>query len=726
MTTSTSYGAEQIVELDFLEAVRQRPGMYIGNNNLHGLHHLLLEVVDNSVDECMAGFANTISIDIEKDGTVTVSDNGRGIPVDYKEDSEMSALTQVMVRPHAGGKFNHSAYSASGGLHGIGLKATNAFSSFLEITVKRHGLTFFQRFENGGIPVTGVQIFDADQALVGEINAETQLDLGKKDLAKALVVNKKKNPVKADPDAKSGTRLRFRPNRAWFSREMEWAKPDKFVPWDSSRLDARFRQIAHLYPGVRIEYTDKQGAKPQKEVYFSKNGLLDYIEYLNEDSKPIHKPILFKSLDEIQGESGKETVETEIVMQYAGEETQIYSFVNAIPTPLGGTHVTAFKAGLVKAIKQFAADKKLLKASDDIRGDDVLLGLTAVVKVTTTSTPQFLSQTKESLTSPEVHGPVFSTIYGKLSDYLSKPANIGTGKLIVNQATAAARGRDAAAQARKLVIRKSALEAGEFVLGKLADLQRRGGSPTVPVQHTGLFLVEGDSAGGSCKQGRDSRYHAILPLRGKILNVGKVVKLSEVLKHQEIASIVAAIGAGVGTDFDVDAMRYGRVVITTDADVDGAHIATLLVTLFWRIMRPMIEAGKLYIAVPPLYLVKSKDQAFYAYNEQQRQEAEEALKGSYTIQRYKGLGEMNADQLRETLFAVPGSEERTTGRGRKAKAAAPGAEVPVTLADFTRHEILVEVDDVHRTNNIIDKLMGSAVGPRKEWLLNISWDEIED
>lgn len=716
------YSADQIVQLEFLEAIRRRPGMYIGNNSAHGLHHLLLEVMDNAVDECMAGYASRIIVTIEKDGTVTVDDNGRGIPVEYKPDAGMSALTQVLVKAHAGGKFDSSAYSSSGGLHGIGLKATNAFSSFLEVEVRRYGMRFRQRFENGGIPVTPVTVHQPDGTQVAVVDEKTELILAKKgDVLTKLNIAGKTLEVQADPKLRSGTQIRFRPNRAWFSREMEWHTPEKSVPWDAGRLDSRFTQIAHLYPGVRIEFTDYRHPNPETRVYFSKNGLADYLDYLNEDQTPLHKPILFKSEDQIDVEGGRAIVTSEIAIQYAGEDTQIYSFVNAIPTPLGGTHVTAFKAGLTKAIKQFASDKKLLKSGEDFKGDDALLGLTAIVKITMTSTPQFLSQTKESLTSPEVHGPIFSATYSYLLEYLNK--NYAIGKLIVNQATAAARGREAAAQARRLVIKKSAMDAGEYVLGKLADIQRRAGVPTVPLEHTAIYLVEGDSAGGSCKQGRDSRYHAILPLRGKIPNVEKASKLNELLKNKEIAAIVAAIGAGIGADFDLEAMRYGRVCILTDADVDGAHIATLLSTLFWRLMRPMIEAGRLYIARPPLYLVRNKKgQAEYVYGEP---ELEELLaqwgEENVTIQRYKGLGEMNPEQLRQTVFVIPGAAAETDRKRRRNGELQ--AEKQLTVQDFAERDLKVVIDDFHRTRSIIERLMGSAVEPRKEWLMQVDWTE---
>ncbi len=734
---TTRYNADQIIELEFLEAVRRRPGMYIGNNNQHGLHHILLEVVDNAVDEAMAGFASRIIVKIEKDGTISVDDDGRGVPVEFKPESGMSALTQVLLKPHAGGKFggDDSAYSSSGGLHGIGLKTTNAFSTFLEVEVRRYGLIFRQRFENGGIPATAVEIFDATGKKVGEVNEYTDIVLDKKDNFMALTVKGKKQKVEVNPEQSSGSFFRFHPNRDWFSKEMDWPHPEKEVPWDAERLDTRFRQVAHLYPGIRIEFIDlRKDGEPETKIYFSKNGLLDYIAYLNEGLATLHKPIVFKEKTEAEMDNKKGTIELEVALQYAGEETQIYSFVNAIPTPLGGTHVTAFKAGLTRAVKQFATTKKLIKGEDDVRGDDALLGLTAIIKVTMTGTPQFLSQTKESLTSPEVQGPILSSTYGFIIDYLEK--NIPVGKVIVNQALAAARGREAASQARKLVIKKSAMEAGEFVLGKLADVQRRGGNPVVPLEHTALYLVEGDSAGGSCKQGRDSRYHAILPLRGKIPNVEKM-NINEILKNREIAAIVAAVGTGVSGDCDVSTMRYGRISVLVDADVDGSHIATLLSTLFWRTMRPIIEAGRFFIARPPLYLVQNTKnrEVRYAYSDEERRQIEKEWSGSnLNIQRYKGLGEMNPEQLRETVFVVPDSagskgRKRTHKDNGKANGKSNGnveaspAERPLGVDDFAMRDMRMVIEDVHRTRSLIEQLMGAEVGPRKEWLMKVDWSE---
>jgi DNA gyrase subunit B len=472
---------------------------------------------------------------------------------------------------------------------------------------------------------------------------------------------------------------------------------------------------------------DKRSNEGEPEIFFSKRGLVEYIEYLNEGEEPLHKPIMFKDTIEVDVEGGKGTIEVEVALQYAGEDTQIYSFVNAIPTPTGGTHVSAFKAGLTKAVKQFATNKKLLKGNMDVRGDDALLGLTAIIKLTMTSTPQFLSQTKESLTSPEVHGPVLSTTYGFLNDYLDK--NVPVGKVIVNQAVASARGREAAAQARKLVIKKSAMDAGEFVLGKLADIQRRGGNPMVPLEHTALYLVEGDSAGGSCKQGRDSRYHAILSLRGKIPNVEKM-KLNDILKNREIAAIIAAVGTGVGADCDVSSMRYGRVSVLVDADVDGSHIATLLATLFWRTMRSVIEEGRFFVARPPLYLIKNKGgkESRYAYSEQDRYDIEKEFGGARTtsLQRYKGLGEMNPDQLRETVFVIPDeiSDKKKKHKGKTKEVAAPG-EREFTAADFSSRDLRMVIEDFHRTRSLITRLMGTEVAPRKEWLMNVDWSAEE-
>jgi len=715
--TLQEYTGDQIEKLADLDAIRKLAGMYVGNKGAHGLNHILFEVVDNAVDEAMAGFGSVIKVTICKEGTVTVEDNGRGIPVDWKPDAGLSALTQLFTQRHTGGKFGGGAYSASGGLHGIGIKATNAFSSKLEVEVRRYGLKFRQRFENGGEVATPVQVFEKGNKKVGEIDENTSLKVGRNGLAEALIVKGKTVKVNVTSDLGTGTTVSFRPQRAYFSKEMEWPTPEKNVPWEVERIANRLRQISYLYPGIKLTLLDERDGK--KQVFESEKGLLDYLAYLNEGYESLHKPIYLESKTEIEdpdNETGKAPIKVEIVMQYAGDETEIHAFTNAIPNPLGGTHVKGFKAALTKAVKGFASDKKLIKDNDDFKGDDALLGLTAIISISMGKTPQFSSQTKEELTSPEVNGPVLSATYEFLSEYLEK--NIPVGKIIVNQAVAAARGREAAAQARQLVIKRSALDAGEYVLGKLADVQRRSGSPMVPLDHTALYLVEGDSAGGSCKMGRDSRYHAILPLRGKIPNIEKKVQLNKLLTNKEIASIVAAIGGGVSIDFNLETMRYGRVCILTDADDDGYHIATLLVTLFWKIMRPMVEDGRLFIARPPLYQIKKGNEAQYVYTKPELPDAVEEMGGQdkVSVQRYKGLGEMNPEQLRETVFVLPNSAKSKNGDGSDEFKA-------LTREDFASRDWRVTVEDAHDVNQLIEKLMGSDVSRRKEWLVELDWDE---
>jgi DNA gyrase subunit B len=691
MVAITTYGAQNIKRLEGLEAVRRLPGMYIGNNGVYGLHHILMEPIDNAVDEILNGYGNTIKVIIHGDGSVSIQDNARGIPVEYKPDTKISVLTEVLTVLHAGGKFREAgqqdAYlSGSGGLHGIGVKATNAFSHWLQVEIRRNGVIYRQRFEDGGKPINDVQVIQAgSNQAIGEVNAETALLIDRKSgLLTGLKARGKTTAVQADPNLGTGTTVHFRPHRPWFDSEMDWPQPEKSVPWDFNRLASRLEQVAHLHPGVRIELRDERGPKKEhkKRVFQSQKGLLDYIAALNDGLETLHKPIHFK------GSSGDGSITVEVVIQYAGEETTVYSFVNSIPTPQGGTAVSGFQAGLTKAINQFGADKKLLKEGN-IRGEDLLLGLTAIVNVTMTKTPQFSSQTKEALTSTEVQGVATSVTYENLLLYLNK--NIPVSKIIINQALAAQRGREAAKAARQLVIRKSALEVSELP-GKLADVGRG-----VPVEQTMLFLVEGDSAGGSCKQARDRRYHAILPLRGKILNTERI-PVTKVLSNAEVKAIVAAIGGGMGADFKVGQMRYGGIAIMTDADVDGAHIRTLLHTLFWRHMKPLVQAGKLFVAVAPLYQLRQGKETRYAYSEEERDTILKKWgRDGVTIQRYKGLGEMNPEQLRETVFALNRSE---------------GAN-PV----INEHLLQVVVEDAHQAGQVMSVLMSSDVAPRKQWLL---------
>lgn len=692
-TATASYSADHIKQLQGMEAIRRLPGMYIGNNSVFGLHHLLMEPIDNATDEIMNGHGDTIRVTLHPDGSASVWDNARGIPVAFKPDPGMSVLTQVLTVLHAGGKFRdghngHEAYlSGSGGLHGIGVKATNAFSEWLVVEVRRHGVFFRQRFEDGGQPVTGVEIVEpGQQQVIGQVDADTELVIDPEtDLLAALKIGQKISPVQADPALGTGTSLHFRPHRAWFEAHMDWPAPDKSVPWDFTRLETRLEQVAHLHPGVKIELRDERGPKKQhkKRTFCSEKGLPDYMASLNRGLEALHKPIQFK------GSSGDGQITVEVVLQYAGDDTTIVSFVNSIPTPLGGTAVSGFQAGLTKAVNQFAGDKKLLK-DGAVKGEDVLLGLTAIVNVSMTRTPQFSSQTKEALTTAEAQGVVMSVTYENVLAYLNK--HIPVGKTIVNQARAASRGREAARAARQLVIRKSALEVSELP-GKLADVSRGA-----PLEQTILYIVEGDSAGGSCKQGRDRRHHAILPLRGKILNTERTT-LSKALGNAEVKAIVAALGAGVGGDFKLADMRYGAVALLTDADVDGLHIRTLLHTLFYRYMRPLVTSGRLLLAVAPLYQIKKGKDKRYAYSDDElRLVLKEWGKDGVAIQRYKGLGEMNPDQLRETVFAIN-----------------PGKENPV----FNEHLVRVVIEDQHHAGQALTTIMGNSAFDRRAWLFQV-------
>ncbi len=700
MSGYTGKNIQDLESIHPLEPIRRLPGMYIGNNGVYGLHHLVFEAIDNSIDEILNGYGKQVIVTIHPDGSLSVEDDGRGIPVDYSSQAKMSALTLALTKRHAGGKFRQEgqqdAYlSGSGGLHGIGIKATNAFSEWMVVEVRRHGFTFRQRFEGGGTPVGPVEI-DNIGRIIGQVDAKTNWEVDRKSgLATKLTISKKPVAIKPDRRLGSGTRLHFRPHRPWFDRTMEW--PKDTVPWDFLRLETRLQQLAHLHPGVRIELTDLRGHRKDHKhrVFESKNGLIDYVADLNSGLTVLHKPIRFSGSQEVTatvGENGNTRTESlgkvtvEVVLQYAGDDTSIISFVNSIPTPQGGTAVSGFQRGLTRAVNQFGGDKKLLKRGN-VKGDDLLLGLTAIVNVTMTMTPQFSSQTKEQLTTSEAQGIAASITYEHLLAYLNK--NIPVGKTIIAQAEAAARGREAAKAARALVIRKSALEVSELP-GKLADTAR-----DTPKEKTMLFIVEGDSAGGSCKQGRDRRYHAILPLRGKIANT-ESLPLTKMIGDKggnaEIKALVSAIGGGIGRDFEVDGMRYGGVAILTDADVDGAHIRTLLLTFFWRHMRAMVEAGRLYIANPPLYRIAKAKKTQYAYSDEEKDELLAQWGDGATVQRYKGLGEMNPDQLRETVFTVNNGE---------------------VLND---HLLQVQVEDPHHAGRVMGTLMGKAVEPRRVWL----------
>ncbi len=657
-----SYDAASITELGFPEAIQRRPGMYIGGRS--NLHHLVAEVIDNAIDEAMGGHCTVIEVTLEADGSATVVDNGRGVPVAIHPESKKSALEMSFTQLHTGGKFDQDSYSTSGGLHGVGIKATNALSRWLVAEVKRDGLVYRQRYEHGHVK-SPVEIFSSKTgAVLGKV--------GQRGIDPLLAPHR-------DPKQKTGTTVRFLPSD-------EFMEVTRF---DFSQIVHRLEVAAFLIPGLTLRANDLRRDEPRHREFRAEGGLIAYVQQLNEHRKAL-------SALPLRVTGSTERAKVDLAIQYhAGDEEEILSFVNTIPTSEGGTHVSGFRAALTKAINVFGAEKKMVKSDDAITGRDATAGLTAALSVLMAD-PEFTSQTKTQLGTREIHGQVMSLVYEQLLERFRKDSALG--RKVVERCLAAARAREAAAKARSLVMRKSILDAIDSGLpGKLADVAK--GADTT---RTVLYLVEGDSAGGSCKQARNNRFHAILPLRGKILNTERV-RINRALSNNEIKAIVSAVGAGIGPDFNAEDMRYGGVAIFVDADVDGLHIMTLLLTLFWRFMRPMIDAGRLYIARAPLYQLTKGKQNRYAYSDWERdQTLSQWGKTGVSVQRYKGLGEMNASQLKSTVFDVPESN---------------GVASPFGNPNLFR----VTVDDVHQANQMVELWMGSAVPPRKLRLMRV-WD----
>jgi DNA gyrase subunit B len=655
--TKQAYTEKDIKVLDYPENIQRRPGMYVGGRGMTALHHLAIEVTDNAVDEALMGHCEHIDVTIHADGSIEITDDGRGIPVGIHPEKEKPTMELAFTTLHSGGKFDESSYSTSGGLHGVGIKATNALSEWLVVTVRRNGVLYRQRHERG-LPETSVEILDPhSKDVIGEVGVRGQV----------TAVREHK-----DSSIGTGTTVAFKPNREFLDE----------IDFDFATLARRLQMVAFLVPGLTTRIVDERGQGRERE-YCYEGGLVEYVEHLNRDRKVIHEPIILEGTTE-------DGAQVEVVFQWHdGDYPEIVSFVNTIPTPDGGGHVSGMMAGLTKAINVFADEHRrgLLKKGDKIIGRDTRAGLTTVLNVRMHD-PQFTSQTKTQLGSDQIQGQVHSIIYEGLLNHLEK--KISLGRKIVKRCLAASRARRAAAKARKLVMRKSALEVDELP-GKLADVAK--GTPT---EETTLYIVEGDSAGGSCKQARDRRYHAILPLRGKILNVERK-RLDRSLSNKEIKAVVAALGAGVGSDFSVEDMRYGRVAILVDADVDGDHIKTLLYTLFWRLMRPMVEEGRLYVAQAPLYLLHKGSESRYAYSEAERQRIIDKWGGTrgLTTQRYKGLGEMNPEQLRKTVFTVDDEENPA----------------------LNDHMIQVKASDIHAANAAFELWMGSGARKRRERLM---------
>ena len=623
-TKQPVYDASQIQVLKGLEAVRLRPAMYIGDISVRGLHHLVNEVVDNSIDEALAGYCDEIEVTINQDESVSIIDNGRGIPVDLHPEQNRSALEVVMTVLHAGGKFDKKAYKVSGGLHGVGVSVVNALSEWLVVEVSRDGALFRQRYQRG-IP-------DA--------------------------------PVKKAGQRKStGTKITFMPDGEIFKKR-------KF---SFEILSERLRELAFLNPNLKISIADEKSGKVNKFKY--KGGLSAFIEYLDQGHTTItKKPIA------LSGE--RENIPVDIAFSYNDSYNEnIYSYVNNIHTIEGGTHLVGFKAALTRTLNNFATKNKLLKNGDNsLSGDDVREGLTAIISVKVTD-PQFEGQTKTRLGNSEVKGIVEALVNEQLGKFLEQ--NSSVGKRIIEKCVVAARSREAARKARELTRRKSALE-NDSLPGKLADCS------WAEPGRTELFIVEGNSAGGSAKQGRDRRFQAILPLRGKILNVEKA-RLDKMLSNEEIRTLVSALGTGIGRDdFQVERIRYHKIIIMTDADVDGSHIRTLLLTFFFRHMRQMIEQGYLYIAQPPLYRIARGSEEVYCYDEEEMQKAQRKFQDqnkNVSVQRYKGLGEMNPAQLWKT-----------------------------TMDPQNRALLQVTIEEAFEADHIFSMLMGDDVELRRQFI----------
>ena len=618
------YSAEKIQVLQGLQAVRKRPGMYIGSTGPRGLHHLVYEVVDNAVDEALAGYCDEISVTIETDNAVRVEDNGRGFPVDIHPTEKKPGVEVAMTTLHAGGKFDHGSYKVSGGLHGVGVSVVNALSEWLEVEVMRDGRRYHQRYERGD-KASELQVIGTAEA--------------------------------------TGTIVRFRPDPEIFEA----------LDFDYETLASRLRELAFLNKGVQIEFQDMRGEAPRLDVYRFDGGLVEFVKHLNKTRKPLHPKPMYV-------ETTKEDVEVQCAIQYNDSYTEtLFTYVNNINTHEGGTHLSGFKAALTRTINAYANDRGLFKKSDfTLSGDDVREGLTAVLSVKVME-PQFEGQTKTKLGNSEVRGIVESVLNEALSSWMQE--NPGAAKTVVEKAMQAARAREAARKARDLTRKKSALEGG-ILPGKLADC-----SIDDPMLSE-LYLVEGDSAGGSAKQGRDRNFQAILPLRGKILNTIRA-RVDKVLSNEEIRTIITAIGTGFGEDeFKLELSRYGKIIIMCDADVDGAHIRTLLLTFFFQWMRELIDAGKIYIAQPPLYRVWKGSKEFYAFDEEEREKAIERLGGNgVNVQRYKGLGEMNPEQLWKT-----------------------------TMDPESRTILKVHMEDHTEAFELFQTLMGDEVEPRREFI----------
>lgn len=619
-----SYTADDIQVLEGLEAVRLRPGMYIGSTSVRGLHHLVWEIVDNGIDEALAGFANRIDVKIEPGDIIAVRDNGRGMPVGIHEKTGISAVETIMTVLHAGGKFGGGAYKVSGGLHGVGASVVNALSEWLEVTVYQDGKIYFIRFENGGHAVEPLKIIGTTE--------------------------------------ETGTLVRFKADPTIFK--------DTTV-YDYETLNSRLRQLAFLNKDIRLTLTDKRTSDGPSNDYKYEGGIIEYVQFLNKNKSTISDKVIYV-------EGLQDGILAEVALQYNdGYQSSIYSFCNNIHTHEGGYHEDGFRMALTRCINTYAKNNNMIKKDESLSQDDVKEGLVAIISVKHPD-PQYEGQTKTKLGNSEVRKIVSNIAGEQINRFFLENPDIA--KAIVEKAEIASKARIAAKKARELTRRKSALDGISSLPGKLTDCSSKDASECE------IYIVEGDSAGGSAKQGRDAKTQAILPLRGKILNVEKA-RTHRIFENQEIRSMITAFGCGIQEDVDVSKLRYHKIVIMTDADVDGSHICTLMLTFLYRFMKPVIEGGYVYIAQPPLYKVQKGKKIAYAYKEQEMDQLREEFKDGYKVQRYKGLGEMDAEQLWETTMDP-------------------------------HHRVLkrVTIDDAMEADSVFDMLMGEDVEPRREYI----------
>ncbi len=619
-----NYSAKDITVLEGLEAVRKRPGMYIGSTDKYGLHHMVYEVVDNSVDEHMAGICGTINVTINKDNSMTVSDDGRGMPIDPHPVYKRPAMEIIVTKLHAGGKFDNKAYAVSGGLHGVGISVVSALSKDMTVEVRKDGNIYSQSY--------GIGIPKADMKILGKADSKEH-----------------------------GTKVTFFPDESIFST----------IDFDYKTLATRFRETCFLNAGLKIIFTDLRGNKEKQEIFHYEGGLIEFVKWLNKTRKPIHvKPIYFKKTD-------GNTV-AEVSIQYTDSFNEnIQGFVNTINTIEGGTHVAGLKSALTRVVNDYGTKKGILKKGQKLTGDDVREGITAVISLKMEE-PQFEGQTKTKLGNGDIKGTVDSMATSALTDFLEE--NPSVAKSILIKATSALKAREAAKKAKDLVRRKNALTVGSGLPGKLADCSSR------KKEFTELYVVEGDSAGGTAKGGRDRETQAILPLRGKVLNVEKS-NTARALGSEQISNLITAMGTGVGESFDIEKLRYNKIIIMTDADVDGQHIKALLLTLFFRYTPHLIEAGHVFIAVAPFFKIKKGSKDHYVYSGDELKNKLEELGGKGEVSRFKGLGEMNDEQLWDT-----------------------------TMNPKTRRLKQVSIEDAVEADETFSLLMGDVVAPRKQFI----------